>query len=661
MEVLPATDDREAPQTVTMEGTTHLVDLPDELILSILELLCRHCDGRNGGSFQAERDNHKGLVSFSKTCFRFHKLVRPYLFHHVCFNYDYLEIRERSWQGSKHEKALFRLLRSLAGDHVPDLDALEAAGKRSLANGIDDLATSIKHLEANLTPNLHVDSGKVGKKGPRGDAIGFDWLPEVLNRATQLEHLELHMELPLNKHGGFIWTMDRYGRDKYDSIKTLSLIYRADCYDKISKFDLRDTYMIINRCSNLATLEIHGIGGLGERFMEETDHVTSQLKTLRLTNCFLYLHEILILTSGIENLESFTLGRGELRRFQLIAEQSEYASVMMDSLISPANLTARLAGMSSHSLRHLELGPFDMKFWEGLWHENPSGTTAENLENIRNATIGTLRSFEKLEHVQLAQDSILGVPNMWTSRRGIPDVWPGNIPIEEELGLRRIDTSLPDPDGTRLVSMLPRTLKYLRLTHVNNNLADSLLTFASAVADGEFHALKEVSLHGQDPLMERYRYGCRFQIELLFALKRHWDFLGNHVLEKMKGLLERAGVNFSWDAMGSNRPPEGWPGNPMLQSLGMEPTPPMTQEEVAFKDFSKERHNRSIMLRRKYAALGSTGTLEEDNDPPVIVLLPGGRELHLNSRGEARLEYRNRDQWGNLVDEDPVQSDLDLD
>ncbi|KAI8269261.1 hypothetical protein K4K58_002373 [Colletotrichum sp. SAR11_239] len=646
-----------------MEGATQIIDMPDELILSILEVLCRHCDGRNGGSFQAERDTQKALISFSKTCFRFHKLARPHLFHHVCFNYDYLEIRDRPWQGVKHEKALFRLLRTLAGDHVPDPDALEAAGKRSVANGINDLATSIKHLEANLTPNLHIESGKVGKiwKAPRGEAVGFDWLPEVLNRATKLEHLELHMKLPLIKHGGFIWTMDRYGRAKYDSIKTLSLIYRGDCYDKISQFDLRDTYMIFNRCRNLTTLEIHGIGGVGEYFLHDTDHVISKLKTLRLTNCSLLLDDIEILTAGIKNLESFTLGRGELRRFQLMAERGHYPSSTINDQISPANLAVGLARMCAHSLRHLELGPFEMKFWESRWHGKPFEGEAENLDNIRHDTIPTLRSFERLEHVQLAQDSILGVPNMWTSRSYIPEVWPGDVATEEQLGLRRIDTSLPDPDGTRLVSMLPRTLKYFRLTHVNNNLAHSLLTFASAVADGEFPALKEVSLHGQDPLMERCRYGSRFQIELLFALERHWDFLRNHVLEKMKGLLERAGVNFSWDAMGSNRPAEGWPGNPMLQSLGMEPTPPMTQEEVAFKNFSKERRNRSIMLRRKYAALGSTGTLEEDNDPPVIVLLPGGRELHLNSRGEARLEYRNRDQWGNLVDEEPIQSDPELD
>ncbi|KAJ0349994.1 hypothetical protein COL154_013427 [Colletotrichum chrysophilum] len=569
MEDLPPTDDRETPQTVAMEGAAQLIDLPDELILPILEALCRHCDGRNGGTFQAERDKHTALVSFSKTCFRFHKLARPYLFHHVCFNYDYLEIREHPWLGMQHEQTLFRLLQSLAGDHVPDPDALKAAGKRSLANGIDDLAASIKHLEVNLAPNLHIDSGKVGKKGPKGPAVDFDWLPEILNRATNLEHLELHMERPLIQNTSFTYTMNRDGRAKYDSIKALSLIYRDDCYDQTSKFSLRDTYyMIFNRCSNLTTLEIHGMGGLGDLFIydiqQAASHVTSQLKVLRLTNCALVADDIEVLIRDIKNLESFTFSRGDLRRFQMIAEHGHYSRSTLRSQIFPVNLMAGLTKLSSHSLKHLELGPFEMKLWESLWHVNPSGIAAENLQNVRAAVIPTLRSFEKLEHVQLAQDSILGVPNMWTSRFAIPEVWPGDIATEEQLGLRRVDTSLPDPDGTRLVDMLPRTLKRLRLTHVNNNLAASLLTFASAVADGEFPALKEVSLHGQDPLMERCRYGSRFQIELLFALERHWESLKNHVLEKMKDLLEGAGVNFYWEAMETNRPAEGWPGNPML-------------------------------------------------------------------------------------------------
>lgn len=75
MEGLSAGD--EVPQTVAMEGATQIIDLPGELVLSILEVLCGHFEGRNGGSFQAKRDSQKALVSFSKTCFRFHKLARP--------------------------------------------------------------------------------------------------------------------------------------------------------------------------------------------------------------------------------------------------------------------------------------------------------------------------------------------------------------------------------------------------------------------------------------------------------------------------------------------------------------------------------------------------------------------------------------------------------
>ncbi|EQB47935.1 hypothetical protein CGLO_12874 [Colletotrichum gloeosporioides Cg-14] len=599
MKGLLATSGREAPQAAAMETElAQLIDLPDELILPILEVLCRHCDGRNCGSHQEERESQKALVSFSKTCFRYHRLARPYLFHHVYFNYNYHEIREHPWLGWKQEQILFRLLQSLAGDHVPDPDALEAAGKRSLANGIDDLATSIKHLEVNLTPNLHIESGRVGKtwKAPSRETFGFDWLPEILNRATNLEHLELHMELPLNKHAGFIQSMDQYGRARYNSINTLSFIYRASCYDKITDFDLRDTHMIFNRCRNLATLELHGIGGLGERFAETT-YVTSKLKTLRLTNCSLRASDFDTLIAGIKNLESFTLGRGELHKFQLIAEYGY------------------------HSLRHLELGPFEMTLWQCIWHLNRFGTEAEKLEAIRTATIHTLRSFEKLEHVQLAQDSILGVSNMWTSCYYdipfvlLPTLLPGDTTTEQRLGLWRIDTSLPDPDGTRLVDMLPRTLKSLRLTHVNNKLAESLLTFATAVSLGEFPELKEVSLHGQDPLMERCRYGNRFQIEFLFALERHWDFLKDEVLQEMKDLLNEAGVKLSWEAMGSNRPTEGWPDSPtaMLRSCSMYSTPRITEEDRAFTNFNMKRNDWTVMLQR-LCVITVTETEEEYDD-----------------------------------------------
>ncbi|KAK2773996.1 hypothetical protein CKAH01_13341 [Colletotrichum kahawae] len=619
MEDLPASDDREAPETVTMERATQIMDLPDDLILCVLKVLCRHCDGQRGGSFQAERDSQKALVSFSKTCFSFHKLARPYLFHHVCFNYDYLEIRDRPWQGLKHERALFRLLRSLAGDHVPDPDALEAAGKRSLANGIDDLATSMKHLEVNLTPNLHMNSGRVGRvgkiwKSPGEDTFGFDWLPEILNRATKLEHLELHMELPLIQHAGFTRDMDRYGRSKYDSIKTLSLIYPADYHGVAERFHLRSMYMIFNRCSNLTTLEIHGIAGVGEQFIDETSggdisHVTSKLKVLRLTNCTVVADDIEILIKGIKDLESFTLSRGELRRFQWIAERVLYFPDMLRSQVLPATMIAALIKLFSHSLRHLDLGPFEMKLWQTIWHADPPEFEAKTVENIRKATIPTLRSFKRLEHVQLAQDSILGVPNI-----------------------------LPDPDGTRLVSMLPRTLKCLRLTHVNNNLADSLLKFAFAVADGEFPALKEVSLHGQDHLMERCRHGRRFRIELLLALERHWEFLNNNVLEKMKDILKGAGVKLSWEAMGSNHPAEGWPGNPMLQSLGMEPTPPWTEDEVAFYNFSRQRSDEIPWIQRKYALLGITDNLEKYDRRVMTLPVNNGREQLDELEGYTRPE-----------------------
>ncbi|KAF9870187.1 hypothetical protein CkaCkLH20_12273 [Colletotrichum karsti] len=604
-----------------------ITDLSDDIILSIVEFLCHHCIARKEDVPEADVDSAylTAIMKFSQTCFRFHRLARPYIFHHLYLSYDYLAIRDDSWEDdTKREKSMLRLLATLAGDH-----ARHAAdtSKRSLSDGIDDFARSVKYLEVNLSPIAHNDSGETGSSGLATPTTWwYDWLPTLLNRLVNLEHLEATMERPRTKRHLFISSLDRNGLSRYESIKTLTLTYRGDCNEFIGNADLRDTHMLFYRCPNLEVLEIRGIGGIGCRVMENIMHVRGNLKTIRLINCALQVHDVAGLLVGVMGLETFVLGRGKFRRFQWMGEFRDLVPSRQPSRhhpsCTPSTLVYLLRRYGNQTLKHLELRPFELKMWQSFWSPNPSGGADEARQKTRAAVIDSLRDFTKLETLQLGQDSILGIPNMWLNTMDGPMLGPvgmlgpdGRFEIVPAVShVKRHTTILPDHGGTRLLDLLPRTLKSLRITNVNQYLASNLLNFANAVSAGEFPALVNVSLHGENEAADRLRHGDHFRIEFLRGMELDWPFLEKSVLESMQSTLYLAGVQFSWDAMDSNEPVGGWPGDP-AQEFGWAPTPRRSDEELAFFRFSRERYEKFCDLVRAGNAYGAPPGNEWASEP----------------------------------------------
>ncbi|KAF9874162.1 hypothetical protein CkaCkLH20_08145 [Colletotrichum karsti] len=512
---------------------TIITDLNDDILDLISRELCAHCHKRRGENSVPydEKDwktDQEALMNFAQTCNRIHRVARAVVYHSIYLGFDELTLAEHNPSQPTYHEGIEKRLQQCAKtlldskalrqkvSHVGNGDDENKLGERVFGTETLDIAGAVRHIQLNFgdTPSSRIH--------------GAGLVSQLLESSPGVQHLELISRQHMNLFYDPVFERP----NMFQSIRTLALVYLNSSPVSRSLGSLVETRMsLLDMCTNLTDLHIHGVDNI---------HVESQtfrnVVTLRLTNCRLRLQQLETFLAQFSKLETFVFARGRVREGQTRAEHPlGAADHSRDEQFTPNEAAEQLRKHHREGLKRFELGPFYN--WEAqtgvalnrICHN--SFTTAVGAE-----VIASLRDFDKLENIHLSQDAILGPYCLRFS--------PGNYPVVAIRGLL-----VSDQDGGKLVNMLPRTIKSLRINHINEDLTRSLLRLSTSI--GDFPDLEEVYLHGEDPRLEllcpnpnpdlRRRYETKLQTP--------WRHIHSWVLERVGNALTARGIRFEFEGM----------------------------------------------------------------------------------------------------------------
>ncbi|KAF4854194.1 hypothetical protein CGCSCA4_v001649 [Colletotrichum siamense] len=479
------------------------------------------------------------LVNLSQTCSRLRSLVGPYAWHTLHLSHDRYG-RERTpgarvWRGKLTD--MF--------EYVFASDWTMVDGKKGTKKGVKGHTRNTDNVLSRSTPFYsfgalsyvrHVALDLSGVPAPKNPK----WLLRIL-RYPALEHLEITVDCSHRQ------TQDQaYGKEKevlyqhglefpVPAMKKLSFVFRPKLKagHHIGSYVLGDMHIqeaLMDHCPRLQELCVHGAGGVKIK----SPHL-GRIRTMRLVNCRLSFADLRYLLTQGEILETFIFARGNVREDRIMSEQqnTHYSSTEQ---FTPWQAVL-LLWPHRNTLKHLELKPFSN--WER--HSQARNDWPLMREEkvdllVQSPVIKTLRHFTNLKALHLCQDAILG-PCPWSINRGRN---AGTV----------INILNDDPEGERLVEVLPSGLEDLRITGVSQDLAPSLLRFARD-AEG-FPRLRKVYLHGENPHAELLRHmtGTKYLANERY-LSPAWQDVERDVLVTLGRIFKQWGVEFEFEAMGS--------------------------------------------------------------------------------------------------------------
>ncbi|CAI0648031.1 unnamed protein product [Colletotrichum noveboracense] len=438
----------------------------------------------------------RNLINLSQTCSRFRSLVGPYAWHTLHLSHDRYGREKtpgaREWRGKLSD--MF--------EYVFASDWTMVDGKKGTKKGVKGYTRNTDNVLSRSTPFYsfgvlgyvrHVELDLSGVPAPKNPK----WLLRIL-RYPALEHLEVTVDCSHRQ------TQDQaYGKEK-EVLYQHGLEFPVPAMKKLSGVEIKSRHL-------------------------------GRITTMRLVNCRLSFEDLRYLLTQGEILETFIFARGNVREDRIMSEQqnTHYSSTEQ---FTPWQAVL-LLWPHRNTLKHLELKPFSN--WER--HSQARNDWPLMREEkvdllVQSPVIKTLHHFTNLKTLHLCQDAILG-PCPWSINRSRN---AGTV----------INILNDDPEGERLVEVLPSCLEDLRITGVSQDLVPSLLRFARD-ADG-FPRLRKVYLYGENPHAELLRHMTG---TIYLANERYlspaWQDVERDVLVSLGRMFKRWGVEFEFEAMGS--------------------------------------------------------------------------------------------------------------